>query len=248
MVRHTEGFPAKEKGSMVRLQIIKSKYLIAAVITLSIFLLGALLGFTIEGKRLQYAQRLSEKQALDYNSMQLQYVYVNEFNKEEDCPAFSKVFDESVRQLEATRARVEQYEQDSSLINREDFELLKREYIIQQLRYWLLAKRANELCDADRVSILYFYPSKKDCPDCENQAYILTYLKSKFGERLLNFALDARREDEPMIAILKSTYSITKYPTLIVGDKKIEGFISQENLLKEICSQYNTPPDGCGTA
>ncbi len=222
----------------------KKRYFIAALLTLSIFLLGLMLGLVIEGKRVQYIQSMNRIEKLDYSSLQLQYAYIDQLSQEKNCDAVSKTFENSIKNLITTSERLEEYEKSAN-INKEDFAILKREYILAQLNYWLLAKRTKKICNRDLVSILYFYSTKKECPQCEEQAFVLTYLKQQFKENLLIFALDSKYVGEPMIEMLKDQYGISKYPTLIIEDTALEGFTSKDEILKIICPLYEGDIDYC---
>ena len=222
----------------------KKRYFIAALLTLFIFILGLLLGLVIEGKRAQYIQSMNKIEKLDYSSLQLQYAYIDQLSQEKNCDAVSKTFESSVKKLIETSGRLENYEKNANL-NKKDFHTLKREYILAQLNYWLLAKRTKKICDRDLVTILYFYSTDKECPDCGEQAFILTYLKNEFKDKLLIFALDSTYVDEPMIEMLKDQYGISRYPTLIIEGHVFEGFISKDKLLRAICPLYKKDIDYC---
>jgi len=228
---------------MVR-EVNKKRYFIAALLTLFIFILGLMLGLVIEGKRVQYIQSMNKIEKLDYSSLQLQYAYIDQLSQEKNCDAVSKTFESNVKSLIETSERLESYEQNANL-NKKDLHALKREYILAQLNYWLLAKRTKKICNSDLVTILYFYSTDKECPDCGEQAFILTYLKNEFKDKLLIFALDSTYVDEPMIEMLKGQYGISRYPTLVIEGHVFEDFISKDKLLRAICPLYKEDIDYC---
>ena len=156
----------------------RDKYIIAGAITLGIFLLGLFLGLSIEGKRVNYIESVSRKQGLDFSSLQLQYAFIDQMSQEKNCMAVQKTFEQNINNLESTRIRLENFDRDATL-NKNELDVLKNEYILAQVRYWLLAERTKKLCDADIVNILYFYSDQKECPECEKQAFVLTYLDRK---------------------------------------------------------------------
>ena len=224
-----------------------ARYLIAGVFTVLIFALGVLLGLVIEGERIGYIQQLNIQQKLDFSSLQVQYAYEDQLSAERDCNRLVKTFDISINNLEAARLKLVEYSQRTQT-NKEEFDNLKREYMLDQLQYWLFSKKVRELCGKDSVSILYFYSTDEKCPDCAEQEFVLTYLKKRFGDRLLNFALDSDYTAEPMIQVLKRSYSVEAYPTLIIEGKKVEGFYSKEQVLGEICSHLEKTGDCEGVA
>jgi len=222
----------------------KDKYVIAGAITTGVFLLGLFLGLAIEGKRVNYIESISRRQNLDFSSLQLQYAFIDQLSQEKNCLAVQKTFEQNINNLESTRIRLENFDRDAKL-NKNEFDLLKNEYMLAQIRYWLLAERTRKLCETDVVSILYFFSDEKDCPDCDRQAFVLTYLKKKFKDKLLIFSFDSKYELEPMIPLLKKTFNITKYPTIVIEGKSKEKFQDKDDILRDICSYYKENTEDC---
>jgi len=222
----------------------RDKYIIAGIITLGIFLLGLFLGLAIEGKRVNYIESLSREQNLAFSSLQLQYAFIDQLSQEKNCIAVQKTFEDNINNLESTRIRLENFDRDATL-NKAELDILKNEYILAQIRYWLLAERTKKLCGTDIVTVLYFFSDEKECPDCEEQAFVLTYLKKKFKDKLLIFSFDSKFEAEPMVAILKKTYNVKSYPALVIEGKLASGFYEKDSLLKEICGRYSEKTEDC---
>ncbi|MFC1801166.1 hypothetical protein ACFLZB_01785 [Nanoarchaeota archaeon] len=229
---------------MVVRKVSKEKYLIAFLVTLGIFGLGLLLGLVIDGKRVEYVQFQDKVQTLDFSSLQLQYQFIDEFKEKNNCQALAKTFDDNIQNLELIRSKIESYQQDSTL-SYDEFDLLKREYVLAQIRYWMLSKKTKEVCGLDHSTILYFFGPAKDCSDCDKQSFLLTYLKQKFGMNLLNFVFDGTFEDEPLIVLLKKTYGVEIYPTLVINEEKFEGYTEIKTILLEICESSGEEVDIC---
>ena len=229
-------------GSMRSLS--KDKYVIAGAITLGVFLLGLFLGLAIEGKRVNYIESVSRRQNLDFSSLQLQYAFIDQMSQENNCLAVEKTFEENINNLESTRIRLENFDRDAT-INKNEFDVLKNEYILAQIRYWMLAERTRKLCGSDVVTVLYFFSDEKECQDCDKQAFVLTYLKKKFKDKLLIFSFDSKFETEPMISLLKTTYNVTSYPTLVIEGKTKTAFQPKESILKDVCSYYKEKTGDC---
>ena len=222
----------------------KSKYILAALITTGIFSLGLILGLVIEGKRVSYIEGISRQQNLEFSSLQLQYSFIDQLSQEKNCPAVQKTFEQNINNLESTRIRLENFDRGAT-INKEEFDILKNEYLLAQIRYWMLAEQTKKVCGSDIVSILYFFSDEKECPDCETQAYVLTYLKKKFKDRLLIFSFDSKFEAEPMIPLLKKTYDISSYPTIVIEGKAKDGFQGKDQILSDICRHYKEKIEEC---
>ena len=225
-----------KRGSFRRIS--KDKYIIAGIITFLIFGLGITLGIILEDYRYTLVEDINHKQDVDYLSLQMQYLYLNSFNNFNNCPVLSTTLKETVKDLSESLSKVVVYEEEKDFSDLRKTLTLRR-YTLDNLRYWLLAQEGKEKCDLDILPILYFYSS--DCPSCPNQGTILTYFKKIFGEQVLFFPINLDlRSEEPMVEIVMSQFNITKYPTLIIKDKKYEGVVQQEQLQDIICSSLKS--------
>lgn len=230
---------------MVRIPINKRRHLTALFFTMAIFIIGLLLGLLITGSRVSYISNINQQQKLEYDSLNLQYLYISSLLKKESCSAAIKALEENINKLEEARIKLEGYLSENEY---EEFNILKRDYILSEIRYWLLAKQTKEICLQNNVLILFFYTTKENCLYCSIQGEILTSLKDKFKEKVLIFSLDAEFEKEPMINSLKQTYGITSLPTLVIEDKVYSNLIEEKQLQKIICSQIITSLEECKNA
>lgn len=196
-------------------------------------MIGLFIGLYFNQERIDYINDVTTSQNLNYESMQLQYAYIDFIGSEKSCVLLSKTLESDLLSLEDLRIKIEKYSRDFNLDD-EEYIQLKRKYTLAELKYWLLAKKAKEICGEDVVSLIYFY-SPEDCDDCRAQSYILTSLKESFGGKLLIFSIDESFEEESMVGILKEIYDVSKYPALIIEDKAFEGLVEKEDLKKLIC-------------
>jgi len=220
----------------------KRKYLFAFIITSAIFFLGFFFGFLMDLKRVDYFQTVNEVQKINIRSLQLQNELLKNGASTNQCGAFRFMFDRTLIELENTRGRLELYNQQSK-INKEEFDLIKREYTLSQINFWYISKSLKESCTnaSDFVTVIYFFSDKKKCPECENQATVLDYYKSILQENLLIFSIDEEFESqEPIITLLKYSYNINEYPTLIINNKVYNTTVSKEEMKDILCSQYKT--------
>ena len=224
------------------------KYVIAGILTVLVFGLGISLGLLIDNERLQWLEEREEQRDLDYESLQFQYLYLNTLEEtNESCKILKTAFEKSLKDLDITLEKILTYKQGTD-INHEEYDRLQRRYILDNIEYWLFAKKAKKECDnVDLVNILYFY-SGEHCPRCSEQGIALTHYKKIFEERLLVFPLDTDFEDiEPMISILRSQFGIddTSIPIIVIEDEKFEGPVAIEKLGQLVCSSFKTEPEEC---
>lgn len=222
----------------IKRNISKGRIFIAFTIALLMFLLGISLGLLLDSQRLQWADRESKEQRLDYESLQWQYLFLTSADdKESTCLLLKTAFDKSVIDLGESLEKVQMY-RDQSQINDFDYQIIERNYLIDNLKYWLLSKKYKKECGADYVLILYFY-SGKNCPVCPDQGVILTHYKKIYEEKLLVFPIDVDQEaKDSSITMLKALYNVTAFPTIVVDEKKYSGVVQLLELGEIICDGF----------
>ncbi len=220
----------------------KRRYIFAALLTALVFTLGLMLGIVIEGKRADIIQERVEEQSVDINSLRLQHAFIDQLHSQKNCAALDSAFERSLTELENTRVRVENY-RNSANFNAREFDLLRRSYVLSQLDYMLLSEKTNRLCSSDVANVLYFF--SKECSTCDDQSFILTFLRQKLKERMFVFAFDASFTDEPVLQMLLNSYNVTEFPTIIIRNNTYVGFMPKDNLSKAVCESYETPFEAC---
>jgi hypothetical protein len=216
----------------------KTRIILAFIITLLIFTLGLTLGLLMDTQRIQWSERESKQQKADYDSLQWQYLFLTSTeDKEETCIILKTAFDKSVTDLGESLDKIQSYRKQSQ-INDEDYFLIERAYIIDNLRYWLLARQYKQECGGEYVIVLYFF-SEKNCPICPDQGVILTHYKKIYEEKLLVFPINTDLEDqESSVKILRNRYNITELPSTVIDNKKYSGVVNIDSLGEIICDDF----------
>jgi hypothetical protein len=219
--------------------------MVAGVITLLIFSLGITLGFVIDSKRVAWAEKSGSTSSLDYESLQLQYLYLNTLEgSDKHCEVLSTALSGTLVALSSTIEDIERFK-ESTHINGREYDFLLRKFTVDNLKYWLFSEKSKKICDMDAVSILYFF-SREDCDICPNQGVILSYFKRLFDKDLLIFPIDVDI-DEPIIDILKSVYNISSYPSLVIEDNKFDRIVYKQELGEIICDKYKDYGTECSS-
>ena len=221
--------------------ISKRRFALSLVLTSFVFLIGILVGYTLTSERTNYLEDIAYKQKLDYESLQLQSLYLDLSATNASCSIFNKILETSLNDVRDAQAKIEFYILESSA---KSYIEIKREYLLAQIRYWLLNQRIKENCQAEHVSVLYFY-SNEECTECGAQSTVLSYLKEKLKDKLLVFSIDADFREESMVEILKQTYNITKIPSVVIEDTVFDKLIGKDDLTQEICKNYEEKPELC---
>jgi hypothetical protein len=231
---------------MVERRINIRKHLVVFIITMLVFCLGISLGYVWDSKRIQWVEQENRLRGLDYQSLQFQYLYLSTLQQDRSdlCPVLYQTLEQSVKDLGQTLDALIEYQKQSS-INNNEFELIERDYVLDNFRYWLFAKQVQETCDKDILTILYFY-TKYDCPLCNDQGTLLTHYKKIYQDRLLVFPIDASiKGTENSISLVEAKYNITIYPSIVIRDKKYEGLVDIDMLDYLICSSFKKLQPEC---
>lgn len=221
----------------VKRKVSKGRYFVAGIITFLIFFLGITLGMIMDNERLNYLESKNDVQKINYDSLQLQYLYLSYIPEDDGtCPILQVALEDSIAELSESLEDIERYQQDTT-INKNEYSLIERKYLLDNLRYWMFSRKLIDVCHEDTVNVLYFF-SLEDCEICSNQGTILSYFKTKLEDQLLVFPVNVDlEENEKFIKILRLRYNVTELPSLVVNDKKYSGVISKNELSKIICEQ-----------
>lgn len=222
---------------MVTRTLSKQRMLFAGVITLLVFLLGLALGVILDLERLSTLQEDNTAQELNYNSLQLQYLYLSTLGEEENvCPVLNAALENSITELSYSLDAFERYSENSFLDNSR-YDTLQRKYLQDNLRYWMFSQQLQQECESNVVNVLYFY-SEDECAVCQNQGTVLTYYKQKLDDQLLVFPINLDlADDEQFLNIIKTSYNITQLPTLIINEERYVGVQGRQQLAEIICEQ-----------
>ena len=215
-------------------RISKGDYVIAAIITVLVFSLGLTLGAVIDNARFRANELENRQQELEYKSLQFQSLYLAKIERDKSCPVLQAALQSSVTTLSESLDKVTAFQSNDP--SNSEYKYLMRRYLIDNLRYWLIAAETKHLCGLNIVTVLYFYSN--DCAQCPDQGVLLTHYKNVYGDRLLVFPIDVDVDDEPMIKILQGQYNLSQYPTIVVDDTKFEGMLPKDQLGVLLCREF----------
>jgi hypothetical protein len=157
-------------------------------------------------------------------------------NKNISCNMLTQALEKVIDEAGKLGDKVSLYE-TTEKIKDESFYELKKDYTLTLIRYWFYVEEIKKNCDkGNLVTVLYFY-SNQDCFDCLSQGTILTYMKQKYPQNLMVFALDYDL-DLSIISSLKRVYGVQKVPSLVINGEKYEGLATLEKLNDVLCSKY----------
>ena len=196
------------------------KYAIAFLITVIIFATAILLSNYLNNKRMDDVRTIEDKISTDIMSSETEYSLLSESS----CTDVSKsTLSDELNSLGQKLT----FEENSLSANDSDLIQLKTYYSLLQIKDYLLVKKIAEKCNRKNVSILYFY--KKDCSDCNEQGYVLTYLREEYPDlRVYSFDTDLNISAVQTLALMFKIGN--RFPAVVVNEKTFNGLMDKNKL------------------
>ena len=199
-------------------------YAAAFVISAFLFTFGIMVGlFLTQGISQQLEQDLS---LLQSHTNELEVLLLSDTNKNQTLCQFYqstlKNFDDEttgfgvkLESLENTRGRLDSYVQR-----------LKRDYMLKQVRDFLLIKHTDQQCKSQTPTLLYFYTNS--CLDCTKQGLVGPSLKKTHPE-LMIYAFDVDL-NTTLVQAFQQLYGINSYPSVVLNGNTFTGYQSQDTI------------------
>ena len=214
------------------------KYALAFIITTIIFVTAFAISSRINDSRLNELRGLQDSVSINILSSETQFNLL----KEAACDdLFSSTLGQELGNLADRLSYME------SIGKADDAEVvtLKRYYSLLEIKDYLLIAGAAGKCTKRPTTILYFYQG--DCPECAQQAQVLTYIRQHHPENLRIYSFDYDLD----VSALKTLANINKvkapFPALIIKNKTYNGLKSLEeitDLLPELAATSTATSTG----
>ena len=211
---------------MKRIKIQKSKYLTVFALTTLIFLLGLLFGNFVSNTKLKQLNNIQEDVKVDSMAIELQFQLL----AEDPCSAINAT--PLTDELYDLSSKLEFMENSLGKTNKNVLRL-KEYYSLLELRHWLLLKKTKKECNENTILILYFYSNMQDCRKCEEQGYVLTYIRKKFPNVRL-YAFDINLGNVALDTVKKIYINKKGLPVIVINDNAYYGFMDRDAIEKII--------------
>ena len=209
------------------------KYFFVFLITCCIFAVGWYLSSYVNNKKINQIKDIQNKIAIDILSSETQFSLLEELSCQD--------LNNSILSKEISTIADKISYSEQSVGDKEEVELLKKQYTILQVKDFLLSKRIAERCKQKINTIFYFYGSRDACADCVKQSYVLDALREKYSTlRVYSFDYNL---DLSTIKALTSIYKIENtLPALVINGKTTLGFKTVEDVETLLPKELTNPP------
>jgi len=215
-------FPGKRIKMDIR-SIPRDRFLAAFFLTAFIFVLAILLNNYFNEIRLNRLNSIYNDARIDVMNAEVQYNILSE------NPCLALNFEPMTNELFELGGKLTTMEDRLGKDNEEVLNL-KKYYSILEAKQWLFLKKASKECKINTKPILFFYSNEEDCKNCEQQGFVLSYIR-KISKDVYVYSFDANL-DTSAIRALKLTYNITDVPSLVVDDNTYMGFMDADDLFE----------------
>jgi len=208
----------------------------AGIITAIVFILGILLGSFMESSRIESIREEYKQMEVEWADTKLQTIYFQILDPkfcdiaiEENLNFADRVYEEGLK--------IERYENANKLNDKNELTYEKQRYTLFKIDFWLNSIYLKNKCKANYTNVVYFYldkPSLVEKSKQETISLILRDLKNKYGQQmmLIPIPLDL---DLVTVNVIKSTYHIDKFPTILIDEKsKLEDLPNINEIEKRI--------------
>lgn len=199
----------------------KSRFLAALFLTALIFLAVILTNNYFTETKLNRLNSIYSDIRIDVMDADAQYSILSE----NPCQALN--FEPMTNELFELGNKLTDMEERLGKNNKEVLDL-KRYYSILEAKQWLFLKKASKECNMTTNPILFFYSNQEDCNSCEQQGFVLSYLR-KALPGVYVYSFDANL-DISAIRALKLNYNVTKTPALVINDETYVGYMDADTL------------------
>jgi hypothetical protein len=201
-------------------QIKKKIFVTSLMLTILIFVIGILMSYVLDFYRVDEISRTIEEHEIDKEAYYLEQEFMATIGADK-CGVMNQRFNDLKMDMHKVGSALTSY-WSKSFFKSTDFDYLKRHYFLLELEFMTLIKKLNKECGTDYITIMFFY--EKDDSDSITQGYILEDLSKAHPNNVVVLSLDKDYEDEPLVPVLVKRHNITKSPTLIINNIKIEEF------------------------
>ncbi|MCX6769867.1 MAG: hypothetical protein NT051_04280 [Candidatus Micrarchaeota archaeon] len=206
----------------------KAFFLTAAIVLLAFFFINQL-----DLMRATDLQRGIDSMLFDSESERLVYAYTQLMGN--DTQAVCS-YASSTAKARATRAyelseKIRYFEQ-SNVVNA-DYERIKEQYYLANAALYVNVQTAAKYCGTGPyTTILFFYKTRQDCPECQAQGAVLdSVVKGNSNVRVFAFPIDT---DYEFVNMLARGHNATSAPSIVVNEGNVLSGLHSEDEIRAI--------------
>lgn len=206
------------------MDLVKESILKASAITVIVLMLGVLIGLQMDDMRQDHLSEELRQSNLETETFTVLENYI-ESSGGDHCELMDVQIPRIGERSAELGSQLERFDAQN-IGSDEEYRYIRDRYYNNQLRLYTSIQNYKDRCSNNQTTILYFFDSSSDS---ERQGSVLNEVVQERDVQVFSF--NAEVDDSPVVDVLKRDYNVTRYPTLILNGEKIEGFISEGELM-----------------
>jgi hypothetical protein len=212
------------------MDIVKNSILKAAAGTILILLVGILVGLQADDARKGFVEN-----QLKESNLQTQTFMVTQNYLDQSSRNYCKVVESRIPELAEENTEIGQSLESftgKSISNRKDYEYLRREYYLNQLRLYNILNEYKSRCNTDNSLVFFFFDGSANS---KRQGAALTKYYREVDNSTYIFSYNLDTEDSEVLDVLRSDYNITTGPAVVLnGNKTFRSYVPFGELKQEL--------------
>lgn len=208
------------------MDLVKSSLIKASLVTLTLLLIGVLVGLQMDDARTQFLE-----DQLQQTNLQTETFLVTQSYVEGSSKNYCRVIKERIPDVARKNAQIGQDLQSfsgKSIGNDDDYNYIKRKYYVNQLRLYTMLQGYKERCNADINLLLFFFDNSVDS---KRQGAVLTQYRRTVDNQTYIFSYNLNTEKSAVLDILTTDYQVEEAPTVVVnGDQTYRRYVALKEL------------------
>ncbi len=213
----------------------KSIFIIALLITLSLLTVILIFGNFLNNDRKSSIDE--QMQAINQLNELQTYSLMNEvYGGKMACVAFKMQLKEWDKTLWDLGQKIESYRLATEEFQKDQFYLdMKQKFNENEVLYLTFLTKVKKECNISMDIVSYFYQNSEECKQCDDQSFVLTNIKQKYGDSVAIFSFDTDI-NVTNVDILRQYYEIDKYPCVVINEKKYCGMQDNDFIVNKLCT------------
>lgn len=204
------------------------KYIITFLITLALFGIAFLLSSNFANQKIDQVRIIQDKISNDILSSETRFMLL----ASSSCKHFesNEEFETELNNELSDMARRVKFMENQLGYDDSRVLLIKSQYVLLQIKDYILHRQLAERCKDTINTILYFHDL--DCTECKEQSIVLDEIHKRYPSiRIYWFDISS---ETPALSTLVSMFQVNTTPTLVVGDDVFKGFQDIETIESNI--------------
>ncbi len=208
------------------MELVRSSLLKGTVAAALLIVLGVLVGLQMDDSRTGFLE-----DQLRQTNLQTETFLVSNTYLQESSQNYCSVVETQIPSLARQNAQIGRDLQSfssKSISHRSDYDFIKQNYYVNQLKLYNMLRSYRERCSSNATLIFFFFD---DSAASQRQGSVLTEYRNKVNNRTYVFSYNLEADDSQVLQMLETDYNVTDGPTTVInGNRTYRRYVSLKEL------------------